>query len=236
MALPSVGTSILKATLATVAYAALHSALATEAAKSAAERAVGTRLRNALCRPMFNAVAVVTTTGLLAYVWRLPDRPLWRVRGPAAGVMRVGQLASLGLLGWAALSQDTLGFTGLPSLWALVTGRRTIPREPAGQGPALDERTGQIRAVGPFARLRQPANVAFVPMLWLNPTMTAKWAAFAAVVTGYSVVGSLHAERLLRDAYGSAYARYQARVPLFVPGLRPAPFSDGPEGRARSAG
>ena len=212
--------SVVKAVLATAAYAALHSALASETAKSAAERAVGTRLRNGLYRPMFNAVAVVATGGLLAYVASLPDRRLYRVRGPLAGLMRLGQLASLGLLGWSALSQDTLGFTGLPQLWAWVRRRRVVPREPAAQGPSLDERTGTIAAVGPFARMRQPANVAFVPMLWLNPAMTAKWAAFAAAVTAYSALGSLHAERLLRDAYGSAYADYQRRVPIFVPRLK----------------
>ena len=213
----AVRAGILKATLATVAYAALHSALATEAAKAAAERAVGTRARNAFYRPMFNVVAVTTTVALLAYVWRLPDRRLWRVRGPAAGAMRAGQAASLGYLIWAAFSQDTLGFMGLPQLWAFVRGRRDVPREPAAQGPSLDERTGEIHAAGPFARMRQPANVAFVPMLWLNPTMTAKWAAFAAAVTAYSVAGSIHAERLLRDAYGPAYERYRRRVPMLVP-------------------
>ncbi len=218
----AVRAGILKAALATVAYAALHSALASETAKAAAERAVGTRARNAFYRPMFNVVAVCATAGLLAYVWTLPDRRLWRVRGPAAGAMRVGQGLSLGYLGWAALSQDTLGFTGLPQLWAFVRGRR-VPREPAGQGPALDGRTRHVAAAGPFARVRQPANIAFVPMLWLNPTMTAKWATFAAAVTAYSVVGSLHAERLLRDAYGSAYADYQRRVPMLLPSLRRQP-------------
>ena len=215
----AVRAGIFKAALATAAYALLHTGLATEAAKAAAERAVGTRARNAFYRPMFNAVAVASTVGLLAYVWRLPDRRLWRVRGPAAGVMRIGQGLSLGYLIWTALSQDTLGFTGLPQLWAYLRGQRDVPPEPAAQGPALDERTGRIAAVGPFARVRQPANVAFVPMLWLNPTMTAKWATFAAAVTGYSVLGSLHAERLLRDAYGAAYRAYQRDVPRLVPAV-----------------
>ena len=213
----AVRAGIVKAALATTSYALLHSALATETAKAAAERAVGTRARNAFYRPMFNVVAVASTAGLLTYVWRLPDRRLWRVRGPAAGVMRAGQAASLGYLIWAALSQDTLGFTGLPQLWAYLTRRPTVPREPAAQGPALYERSGRIRADGPFARVRQPANVAFVPLLWLNPTMTAKWAAFATAITGYSVLGSLHAERLLRDTHGPAYAAYQRRVPMLVP-------------------
>ncbi len=225
----AVRTGIVKAALATTAYAVLHSALATETAKAAAERAVGTRARNAFYRPAFNLVAVASTAGLLAYVWRLPDRQLWRARGTAAGAMRVGQGLSIAYLIWAALSQDTLGFTGLPQLWAYVSGRRTVPREPAAQGPALDERTGRVRAAGPFARVRQPANIAFVPILWLNPTMTAKWAAFAAAVTGYAVLGSLHAERLLRDAYGPAYAAYQRQVPLLLPTIAAA--RSGPPGR-----
>ncbi len=219
----AVRAGIFKAALATAAYAALHSALASETAKSAAERVVGTRTRNAFYRPIFNVVAVCATAGLLAYVWTLPDRRLWTARGPAAGAMRVGQGLSLGYLIWAALSQDTLGFTGLPQLWAFARGR-PVPREPAGQGPALDDRTHGVRAAGPFARVRQPANIAFVPMLWLNPTLTAKWATFAAAVTAYSALGSLHAERMLRDAYGPAYADYQRRVPMLVPSLRrPAP-------------
>ncbi len=227
----AVRAGIVKAGVATVAYAALHSALASETAKAAVERAVGTRVRNAFYRPMFNVVAVCSTAGLLAYVWRLPDRRLWRATGPAAAAMRAGQALSLAYLAWAAFSQDTLGFMGLPQVWAFLQGQRDVPREPAGQGPSLDVSTGTIKAAGPFARVRQPANVAFVPMLWLNPTMTAKWAAFSTAVTAYSVLGSVHAERLLRDAYGPAYDRYKRTgVPMLLPSLgRHPPAGDGPD-------
>ena len=61
-------------------------------------------------------------------------------------------------------------------------------------------------------------------MLWLNPTMTVKWAASNGAVTAYALLGSLHAEKLLRDAYGPAYVGYQQRVPMLLPALH-APAS-----------
>ena len=64
----------LKVAAATVAVAALHSVLASDAAKGAAERVLGTRRREALYRPLYNVVAVLSFGGLLVRARSLPAR------------------------------------------------------------------------------------------------------------------------------------------------------------------
>ena len=206
---------------ATALYACFHSLLATDAMKETVARVIGERRRNAFYRPAFNLIAVASLAGLVGYLLSLPDRRLYAVRGRPAVLMRAGQVSGLAFLIWTTFSLDVAGFIGLRGMWAFVAGDKNIPAEQPGQGPAID-RTGDVRAVGPFAHTRQPANFAFVPLLGLNPVMTTKWAAVAVVAVVYSFLGSLHSEQLLRQAYGPAYTRYRQKgVPFFIPTWRP---------------
>jgi protein-S-isoprenylcysteine O-methyltransferase Ste14 len=209
--------SLVKTVAATAAFAVLHSALADARVKHAAERVLGTRRRNALYRPAYNAVAVATSAALLAYVGRLPDRTLYHVRGPAAVALRLGQFAGVaGLLDsmWRA---GPLRFAGVPGLIAWFKGRMVVPREPEGQSPPPDP-DGAFRPRGVFRLSRQPANASPIPLLWLNPKMTANLAAFNAAATLYLYLGSFRTERRLREAYGEMYAAYQrGGVPMFLP-------------------
>ena len=70
--------SMLKTAGATVAYALVHSGLASDPVKARVRRAVGDRAYDGLYRASYNAVAVGTLVALGAYVRRLPDRELYR--------------------------------------------------------------------------------------------------------------------------------------------------------------
>ena len=202
---------------ATLAWAALHSLLASRCAKRTAARVLGERQRNGVYRVFFNTQAIATLGGLGWYVLRLPDEELYSVRGPASGLMRLGQVAALGYMGWAAWEVGLGGMSGFSSLAALLRGEPVVPPEPEAQGPALDE-DGQLRVAGPFRWSRHPLNFAPVPLLWLNPTMTARLAGFSTVATVYFIVGSLHEESLNRERYCDVYEAYQeSGCPFFLP-------------------
>ena len=92
-----------------------------------------------------------------------------------------------------------------------------MPPEPEAQGPALDAE-GRSHAAGPFAWSRHPLNFAPLPIFWLWPRMTTNLLAFNTAVTIYLVVGSLHEEARLREAFGDDYEAYlSSGVPFYVP-------------------
>ena len=206
----------LKTAVATVAFAAVHSLLASRGAKDAAERAVGTRLRNALYRPAYNAVAVATTTALVRYIAGQPAHEVYHVRGPAGVAMRLGQVASA-VAFTAAVCQVGVGrLSGLANLIPLLRGNRAVPREIEAQSLPPDEQRDAPPA-SPAALSRHPLNFWPVPLLWLNPRMTTKLAAFNALATTYFYAGSLHSDARLRARFGPKFEALSGRVPLFVP-------------------
>ena len=220
--------NVFRVIAATALFAVAHSLLATRRAKRAATNLLGERRRNALYRPVYNAIAVVSTAALARHLVRLPDRDLYRARGPLSGLMVSGQLASLLCLLWGTGQVGFGGFSGLTNLVRMLAREPEITAEPEGQGPALGA-DGRVRATGPFRLSRHPLNFWMVPLLWLTPRMTVNLAVFSAAVTAYLAAGSLHEEERLREAYGEAYAAYQASgVGFFLPG---AGFSAGPSSR-----
>src|SRR5947208_2835811 len=63
----------------------------------------------------------------------------------------------------------------------------------------------------------QAKELAAAVLLLLDPHMTERQLTVGLLATAYGCLGSLHEERRLARAYGSAYARYQQRVPFFLP-------------------
>ncbi len=231
--------SLVKVAVATALFAGVHSLLATRRVKRAATSLLGERRRNALYRPFYNSVALVATAALAVYLFRLPDRSLYRVRGPLARLMVAGQVACALILLSGVRQVGFPDFSGLANLAKLLAGEAQIGPEPEGQGPALSEQ-GHVRATGPFRFSRHPLNFWMLPLLWLTPRMTANLAAFGAVTTLYLLAGSRHEEWRLRESYGEAYAAYAAGgAGFFVPRIRPpggskSALAAGPEARAQN--
>jgi len=209
----------LKLGLATLAYSGLHSALASRTAKRLAAFAFGERFQRAFYRPFFIAHAALSTTALLLYAGRLPARTIYHIRGPAAWVLRAGQIAALAHAYAAAHEVGLARISGLEGVGAWARGEE-IPAGPAAQGPERDPTSGALTTAGPFLWSRHPLNFSPVPLFWLAPHLTTRRLAFNLVGTLYLVLGSVHEELRLREAYGAQYVAYQrSGVPFFFPGV-----------------
>ncbi len=207
--------------------ALVHSTLAARPAKDLAERVVGSRSRNGLYRLAYVLHSVVMATWATGWFLRLPDRELYHVRPPWSWLMRLGQLLSLGVLGWSATTVGLARFSGLASCIDLLAGREPPP-EPEAQGPPLGP-DGQLLVAGPFRFTRHPDNLPIVSLFLLFPRMTVNRAVLAALASLYAVVGSLHEDVRLRAAYGAAFDHYRQAVPFFWPRLSaPQVRDDGP--------
>jgi hypothetical protein len=171
-----------------------------------------------LYRPAYNAVAVGAAAGLVGYVARQPAREVYHVRGPAAAVMRAGQGAAAWMFARAVWDVGVGRISGLANVRAWARGARGAPREPEAQSVPPGEVAG-LGAWSPFRMNRHPLNFWPVPLLWLNPRMTTKLAAFNVVATAYFYVGSVLSDGRMGAEYGGEMEGFRGRVPLFVPEL-----------------
>ncbi len=199
----------------TAGFAALHSLLASRTAKKTAENLFGERARNAFYRPFYNTQAVLTSGALVLYLHKLPSETIYHVRGWPGVAMHLGRVAAIGgmVLGIRQIGLRRL--LGLPGASAYLRSEPHIPREPEGQGPALDA-AGIVRPLGPFRFSRHPLNFLALPLLWLSPRMTKKLLAFNCLATLYFWFGSWHEEARLKAAYGSTYKAYRQKVKFFA--------------------
>ena len=198
-----------------LAWAGLHSLLASKGAKELAIRAAGPRPRDGLYRLAYNAQSVLSVALAAWWFMRLPDRELYRARYPWSLLFRAGQAASLGVLFSGVWVVGVLGFAGLVPLWRLLIGRETRP-EPEAQGPPLGA-DGEMVEAGAFRFTRHPGNLGAMGFFLLWPRMTVNRAVLAALVALYVVLGSMHEESRLRLAYGEAFERYRGKVPFLIP-------------------
>jgi len=208
--------SSLKVAVATGLFAIVHSLLASTRAKAA----IATRVRfgRELYRVAYNAQAVLAFSALAWYAARQPKRTLYRVRGPLAGLMRLGQFGGVAFAAAAARATGVATLSGVDNLIAVLTGMPP-KHAPAAQGPEADE-SGALRTRGPFMLVRHPLNLAPLAPFWLTPHMTTRRLAFNVVATAYLVLGSLHEEQRLLHEYGEAYRKYQREgVPFFLPSV-----------------
>lgn len=215
--------TFVKMALATLAFAAVHSALASRKAKDVAGRVVGEERRDAAYRIAFVGQSLVSFTALAAFGASLPNTTVYRVTGPVAWLIRLGQITGALQLLAGLRAVGFRRWSGLRNLAAYLAGK-PMPPGPAAQGPEMAE-DGRLTVDGPYRWSRHPLNFAGLPMIWLTPHMTTRRLAFNVVGTVYLALGSKHEEARLEVAYGDAYRAYVGSgVPFFwrPPGLKGA--------------
>jgi methanethiol S-methyltransferase len=183
-------------------YGLVHSLLASLAFKVWLQRRLGEWARR-LYRLAYNLFAIISLLPVLALPALLPDQRLYVIPFPLA-------LITLGLQGLAVvallvglLQTGVWSFLGLSQL----------------SGDNLSGPSGLV-VRGLYHWVRHPLYSAGLVFIWLTPLMTSNLLAFNLGATVYLVVGAMFEERKLLREFGQDYARYRARTPMLVPGLK----------------
>jgi protein-S-isoprenylcysteine O-methyltransferase Ste14 len=143
---------------------------------------------------------------LLFWQWRPLPGVVWTVTGaPAASVLEV-----LAWAGWGMVFLSTFLISHF-ELFGLSQGfagflERPLP-DPAFKTPFL------------YRGVRHPIYLGFVLAFWATPTMTVGHLLFAAMTTGYILVGIYFEERDLVAQFGQKYLDYRKRVGMLLPRL-----------------
>ena len=171
-----------------IAFSILHSFLASDRARTWAERALG--LRGRPYRLIYNLFAV----GLLVSAWisTRGEYPFaWRVTGWARlALLAVQALALVGFV-LTVREFDAPEFLGL----------RGGPGRSVGAG---------LQTRGMYALCRHPLYLTTAAFFSARPTMDLRWLVLAAWLWIYAYIGSIFEERRLLREYGDSYRRYQA--------------------------
>lgn len=208
----------MRCAVATILFALWHSALADYRLKEKTKQYLGEERAVAGYRVFYNAQAVCTFAALVLYIARQPGRILYEARKPWRGIMRAGQLAALVYGVWTAHQIPIIHFSGLPHLWAYLTGR-PLPREAEAQGPTVQE-DGSLCDTGPFRYSRHPLNLVPLVIFWLWPTMTTNRFIFNVLASFYNYYASRREEERLARATPQ-YQEYSRRTSFFWPWRKP---------------
>ena len=73
---------------------------------------------------------------------------------------------------------------------------------------------------GLYQWVRHPLYVGWLVVFWATPTMSISRLMFASLFTLYILAAIRWEEKDLVDVHGTAYERYQRRVPMLLPGRR----------------
>lgn len=183
-------------------YGAIHSWLASNQAKALARRWFGEAAERGY-RLAYNLFAGITLLPVLALVALLPDRWLYLLPAPWL---------------WAALAVQGL------ALAALVVGlRQTGAWSFLGIEQLFHSQSNsnsKLVVRGLYRWVRHPLYTAGLAFIWFSPLMTMNLLVLNVGLTIYIVIGALFEERKLLREFGEAYAEYQRRTPMLIPGLR----------------
>jgi len=185
--------------LATAAWGALHSWLASFGTKRLARRIFGPGI-DRYYRLIFVLLAVVTLLPILALVFFLPSRVLWVIPFPWV-LLTIGvQFLALVMLVATTLETDVMAFIGL----------RQVFRPNA-------EHKDTLVIKGFYRFVRHPLYFFSIIIFWLFPYMTDLTLAFFLAGTLYFMIGTIPEERKLLEIFGEEYRQYRQEVPWIFP-------------------
>ncbi|MGH6878076.1 MAG: methanethiol S-methyltransferase [Rhizomicrobium sp.] len=141
---------------------------------------------------------------LLFWQWQPIPAAVWRIANPQVALAVLG----LSFAGWLMVLTSTFLINHFE-----LFGLHQVATNLAGKPMPAP----QFRSPLYYKLVRHPIYLGFVIAFWATPVMTAGHFLFAAITTGYIIVGILLEERDLVDVFGDEYRRYRERVPMLLP-------------------
>jgi protein-S-isoprenylcysteine O-methyltransferase Ste14 len=186
--------------VASVLWGAVHSVLASHAAKDVLRRFSGPVAFNRLYRFSYNFFSLSSLFPIAAMLVTFPDRLLYSIPAPWVYVTSVIQGLALLMLMATIMQTGLFEFLGLAQLSEMGEGKAPV-----------------LVTNGWYAYIRHPLYFALLLLFWLVPEMTLNRLAVIAMFSLYLFVGTYFEERKLLKDFGGAYATYQAKTPMFIP-------------------
>ncbi|MEE8576385.1 MAG: isoprenylcysteine carboxylmethyltransferase family protein [candidate division Zixibacteria bacterium] len=143
---------------------------------------------------------------LIYWQWRPMTADIWVVEST------IGQVALNGLfwVGWLIVLLATFMINHFELFGLRQTWYPLIGKEPT-ETP--------FQTTGFYNYVRHPLMLGFLIAFWATPHMTFGHLLFAAVTTGYILVGTWFEERDLVAALGDDYVAYRKRVLMLIPSI-----------------
>lgn len=185
-----------------IAWAGVHSLLASLRVKRRARRVFGVSV-DRWYRIVYVLFALVSFAPIPLLFAILPDRILYVVPAPWRWLMVLGQVGGAVGAVVAILQTGALRFIGLAQA---LTGQ--------------PEESGPLQVRGLYCYVRHPGYFCGLIVIWLTPVMTVNLLVLYVLFTLYFYVGSMHEETRLVVEFGEAYKEYQLHVPRLIPRLR----------------
>jgi methanethiol S-methyltransferase len=140
---------------------------------------------------------------VMFWQWRPITSMVWQVDGMLASL-----LISIYWAGWLIAFSSTFlidhfDLFGVRQAFAALRG--TMPAAPVFKTPLL------------YRLVRHPLMLGFLLVFWATPQMSAGHLLFAALATGYILVGVQLEEKDLIAEFGDRYEEYRRRVPMLFP-------------------
>ena len=181
-----------------VAFAAIHSLMASLFFKCCVTRVLGFRAE-VLYMPVFNLLALLTILPLAYLLYKNPGPFLYIIPSPWRWLMIGGQLI--------AATFAFRAFLDAPNRFKILS-QLSAPNTP--EASSLNIR-------GIYRWVRDPFLLSGLIIIWLTPFMTINLLAIYLLATIYLYIGSLHWERRLVSQFGDEYREYQKRVHRIIP-------------------
>lgn len=182
-----------------VAFAAIHSFLASLPFKRRIMRVLGSRAET-LYMPVYSLIAIITILPLVYLLYTNPGPFLYIVPSPWRWLMVGVQLAAA-LVAPRAL-QD-------------APHRFKIGAQLADPNSNNSE---SLNIQGIYRWVRDPFLLTGLIIIWFTPFMTVNLLVIYLLASIYLYLGSLHWETRLVAQFGEEYRKYQQRVHRIIPG------------------
>lgn len=135
--------------------------------------------------------------------WRPITMTIWQVDGAPASL-----LIAIYWAGWLIAFSSTFlidhfDLFGLRQVFAVMRG--AVPAAPVFRTPLI------------YKLVRHPLMLGFLLVFWATPQMSAGHLLFAALTTGYILMGVQLEENDLIAEFGDRYERYRRSVPMLFP-------------------